>query len=211
MIQEQDAFFDRVYWSLALKNATAMNIETPLGVAVVFDSITHGSWGLIRDRTTNQFGNLASIGEKAWIKNYIAVRRSWLANHRIQILRLTVYRMDAFKKLVEANNWDLSLPFNVRGLVIDEDTLAPTIPSNGISQTQTRLLSLSSPLMTGADVREVQQALIAKGFSLGDSGADGIFGPVTDAAVKAFQQQQNLRVDGIVGLATRSALGIEID
>lgn len=209
MVQEQNAFFDRVYWTPALNSAAAINIQTTLGIAVVFDSITHGSWGLMRDRTTNQFGNPSSIGEKTWIKHYIDVRRNWLANHSIQILHLTVYRMDAFKKIIQTGNWDLTLPCTVRGLVIDEDTLSPTIPSPGIPQT--RLLSLTRPPMTGADVREVQQALMAKGFNLGDDGADGIFGPATDAAVRAFQQQQNLRVDGIIGRATRSALGLDID
>jgi chitosanase len=209
MIREQDAFFDRVYWTPALNSAGAIGIQTPLGIAVVFDSITHGSWGLIRDRTTNKFGNPANIGEREWIKIYVDVRRDWLANHSIQILHLTVYRMDAFKKIIQANNWNLDLPFNVRGLVIDEDTLTPTIPFSGIPAP--RLLSLTRPPMTGADVREVQQALIAKGFNLGESGADGIFGPATDAAVRAFQQRQNLRVDGIVGRATRSALGLDFD
>ena len=209
MIQEQDAFFDRVYWTPALNSATAINIQTALGIAVVFDSITHGSWGLIRDRTTNKFGNISSIGEKNWIKNYVNVRRDWLANHSIQILHLTVYRMDAFKKVIQADNWELNLPFTVRGLVIDEDTMTPTISSPGIPAS--RLLSLTSPPMTGADVREVQQALIAKGFNLGESGADGIFGPATDAAVRVFQERQNLRVDGIVGRSTRSALGLDID
>jgi chitosanase len=90
MIQEQDAFFDRVYWTPALNSATAINIQTVLGIAVVFDSITHGSWRLIRDRTTNKFGNISSIGEKNWIKNYVNIRRNWLANHTIQILHLTV-------------------------------------------------------------------------------------------------------------------------
>lgn len=209
MIQEQDAFFDRVYWSPALNSAAAINIQTPLGNAIVFDSITHGSWGLIRDRTTNKFGKPSNIGEKKWIENYVNVRRDWLANHSIQILHLTVYRMDAFKKVIQADNWDLNLPFTVRTLVIDEDTMTPTISSPGIPAS--RLLSLTSPPMTGADVREVQQALIAKGFNLGESGADGIFGPATDAAVRVFQQRQNLRVDGIVGRATRSALGLDID
>ncbi len=209
MIREQNAFFDRVYWVPALNSAAAINVQTALGIAVVFDSITHGSWGLMRDRTTARFGSPSAIGEKAWIKRYVDVRREWLANHSIQILHLTVYRMDAFKKIIQTDNWDLNLPFTARTLVIDEDTLTPTIVPPPFSEP--RLLFLTSPLMTGADVREVQQALIDKGLNVGDDGADGIFGPATNAAVRAFQNRMNLVVDGIVGRATRSALGLDIN
>ena len=206
MVQEQDAFFDRVYWNPAVNIATAMNIQTVLGVAVVFDSVTHGSWGLIRNRTNNQFDSLSSIGERNWIKNYLDVRRSWLANHSVPILHLTVYRMDALKKITQSGNWDLALPFTVRGLVIDEDSLSPIITSPTTSQP--RLLFLTRPPMSGADVRIVQQALILEGFTLD---ADSIFGPITDATIRAFQQQRNLRVDGIVGRATLSELRLDID
>ena len=65
--------------------------------------------------------------------------------------------------------------------------------------------------MTGADVREVQRALFEKGLDLGEDGVDGIFDPATDVAVKSFQQQKSLRVDGIVGGATRAALELDND
>lgn len=70
---------------------------------------------------------------------------------------------------------------------------------------QERLLFLTRPFMRGEDVRAVQEALIQRGF---DIDADGIFGPLTDAAVTAFQASQGLTVDGVVGSQTRQALGL---
>ncbi len=69
-----------------------------------------------------------------------------------------------------------------------------------------RSLRLKSTRMTGDDVREAQMLLIAHGFDVGSSGADGIFGPATDAAVRAFQSAKNLEVDGIIGAKTWAAL-----
>jgi peptidoglycan hydrolase-like protein with peptidoglycan-binding domain len=39
-----------------------------------------------------------------------------------------------------------------------------------------------------------------------DLDVDGIFGPKTEAAVRAFQQNENLSVDGIVGKQTWTTL-----
>jgi peptidoglycan hydrolase-like protein with peptidoglycan-binding domain len=73
-----------------------------------------------------------------------------------------------------------------------------------------RELAFRLPMMTGDDVRRVQQALVRAGV-LTASGADGIFGPGTREAVVAFQRQMAARnpaitVDGIVGRDTWSAL-----
>lgn len=59
---------------------------------------------------------------------------------------------------------------------------------------------------TGDEVKRVQTALIAKGYSCGDSGVDGSFGPDTDAAVRKFQTDRGMEIDGIVGPMTQTAL-----
>jgi peptidoglycan hydrolase-like protein with peptidoglycan-binding domain len=56
-------------------------------------------------------------------------------------------------------------------------------------------------------VKTLQYLLSARGHTVG---VDGIFGPNTDAAVRAFQQQRGLAVDGIVGPNTWSALIVTV-
>jgi hypothetical protein len=53
---------------------------------------------------------------------------------------------------------------------------------------------------SGEDVRKVQEALIRRGFLVPPS--TGNFATKTDAAVRKFQQQKGLKVDGVVGPAT---------
>ncbi|KYC36829.1 hypothetical protein WA1_45005 [Scytonema hofmannii PCC 7110] len=59
---------------------------------------------------------------------------------------------------------------------------------------------------TGEAVRFLQQLLIVFG-KLSNSDFDAIFGSNTENAVKEFQREQNLTVDGKVGPQTWAALG----
>lgn len=52
--------------------------------------------------------------------------------------------------------------------------------------------------------KDVQAALVALGYTIGP--IDGIFGPKTVGAVRAFQIVHHLTVDGLVGPRTRAAL-----
>jgi len=68
-----------------------------------------------------------------------------------------------------------------------------------------RLLKLTSPLMQGEDVRQVQTALNKAGFNLV---VDGFFGKGSEQVIRLFQQQKQLTMDGQVGTSTRKALGL---
>jgi len=58
---------------------------------------------------------------------------------------------------------------------------------------------------TGPNVRWAQYLLVRRTMS--DNQIDGIFGPVTKAAVEEFQAQVGITVDGIVGPVTWGKLG----
>jgi len=54
----------------------------------------------------------------------------------------------------------------------------------------------------GEDVKKLQKVLNARGCSPHPIVTDGVFGPTTQAAVKTFQRQSKLPVDGVVGSKT---------
>ena len=83
----------------------------------------------------------------------------------------------------------------VAGVAANQGSAHPRAASEKASQTDHRLLKLGS---RGADVKRVQRTLRIP--------ADGIFGPQTRRAVRAFQARHGLVVDGIVGPQTRAAL-----
>jgi N-acetylmuramoyl-L-alanine amidase len=64
------------------------------------------------------------------------------------------------------------------------------------------------PMMISLKVGKIQKALTAAGFDT--NGIDNIFGTDTLSAVEAFQQANNLVVDGEVGNDTAKALGIKL-
>lgn len=68
------------------------------------------------------------------------------------------------------------------------------------------ILRLTRPMQRGALVQRVQIALLKAGHHPGVP--DGIYGPRTQAAVIAYQQQEGLLVDGEVGPQTFRDLGV---
>jgi len=203
----QDRFFDRVYWLPSASAADKLKIASALGCAVVYDGFVHGSWAKMRDRTNAALQAATNPSADAWIEHYVEERRQWLAASANALLRKTVYRMETFQTLIAGAHWDLDLPLKVRGVEVTEASLLAhvTVRASAHDIDFERTLRLEQPRMRGTDVEALQKALSGKSFRVD---ADGIFGQETADAVMRFQKRQELTVDGIVGPATRSALGL---
>ena len=70
--------------------------------------------------------------------------------------------------------------------------------------TATRTLHVTSPLTRGPDVLDIQRHLDRLGYAVG--ALDGAYGVATASAVRAFQRDHGLEVDGVVGPKTSRAL-----
>ncbi|WP_132995773.1 peptidoglycan-binding protein [Sporanaerobacter acetigenes] len=64
----------------------------------------------------------------------------------------------------------------------------------------------SSTSTKSADIKKAQQKLNELGYNCGK--ADGVMGTNTKAAIKKFQKNKGLAVDGVLGPKTKKALGI---
>lgn len=63
-----------------------------------------------------------------------------------------------------------------------------------------RLLKYNNPILKGEDIKLVQERLNKLGFDAGIE--DGVYGKITEFAVRRFQRAKGLTVDGIVGQNT---------
>ena len=100
---------------------------------------------------------------------------------------------------VDGRRWDVAmlLPLVEYGQL---PTPATVRPPSGI------VLRLMSAPMHGAMIQGLQTALKKAGFDPGD--VDGVFGPHTEAAVRAFQLAHRLVPDGEAGRLTLRKLGL---
>jgi peptidoglycan hydrolase-like protein with peptidoglycan-binding domain len=88
--------------------------------------------------------------------------------------------------------------------VVDDATVNALAQGRTVSAGPTGMVGLKSGAL-GDSVKALQQALVNAGVNL-RGGADGIFGPATAQALKAFQQSQGLNPSGVVDDATLAAL-----
>ncbi|MFS0560151.1 N-acetylmuramoyl-L-alanine amidase [Terribacillus sp. 179-K 1B1 HS] len=79
----------------------------------------------------------------------------------------------------------------------------PTKTATAVASNPEKVLRKGS---RGEAVKDLQEKLIAKGFSLPKYGTDGHYGDETVAAVKSLQKAAGITVDGIYGPASAKAL-----
>lgn len=86
---------------------------------------------------------------------------------------------------------------------------ASLVNSEGIDEANEKLYELEENLQRGSrgeEVKKMQEMLIALGYDLDKYGADGIFGPETQAALKEFERDTGIAIDGVYDAAEARSL-----
>jgi len=91
-------------------------------------------------------------------------------------------------------------------ITIPDRSGGTTIPQTTTSKANTSTKSYLQKGDKGNAVKEMQTMLIACGYSCGSCGADGDFGNGTLSALKSFQSDQKLSVDGLYGSKSKATL-----
>ena len=117
---------------------------------------------------------------------------------------------EGYKRGIASNHGDVAHWFPKYGKSMDTfraDVKAllggPVTVSSSVVKVELSTLRKGSE---GDQVKAVQRMLYALGYDLGSAKVDGDFGSKTDAAVRAYQKNKGLTVDGIVGQQTWSKL-----
>lgn len=93
--------------------------------------------------------------------------------------------------------------FNIKTRDYCDDEVWNTLVNESYSLGD-RTLYLRMPNFSGADCKQLQKILGTLGFSVGVE--DGVFGALTESALRHFQQNLGLPSDGIVGAYTYQAI-----
>jgi len=133
MRQAQDETAEQLYLQPAIDICASMGFTQPLSLAVVYDSLNHGSWERIRDEVpfsvTPNGADLTQ--ERLWITTYVRKRDAWLAS--VKRLTVTRYRTQFFLAQIAVSNWELKLPVRVHGVLLTyadlmNSTVGPAVP-----------------------------------------------------------------------------------
>ncbi|MDP5337287.1 MAG: peptidoglycan-binding protein [Nodularia sp. (in: cyanobacteria)] len=109
--------------------------------------------------------------------------------------------LDQITKKHLSPGW-LTLAKNDNGLILSDSSINIAARSPRFTGPPLPTLRFGN---SGTSVRILQRLLVANGYAIR---VDGAFGPLTETAVKAFQNQRSVGVDGVVGPVTWQILSI---
>ena len=225
MHRVQDDFFRTVFLVPAMAAAARHGLTAALSQLAVYDNMMQGPWPHMLEQTLAAIGPVSvRYPEHAWVAEYIKLRQEFLSKGKAP-LPLSVYRTEALTELVEAGNWDLDLPFKVRGYTLTAESLAQPTPlpspriycqpgpstppeeqgssSSAAPGDEYATLEPAIPYPRNEAVRALQTALNAHGIA---APSDGIFGPYTQVLLQQFQQKQGLIPSAVADSETWTAL-----
>jgi hypothetical protein len=102
-------------------------VKTPLGLAIVYDTYAQGGWQVVSDSTRADHGRVGeSVDEVTWLATFLDEREEWLnliadrfeAKGKLEnaeALRISLFRVDELRELLNAGNFNLTGIFTVRG------------------------------------------------------------------------------------------------
>jgi chitosanase len=119
---------ERLYLAPAVAACAGSGFVEPLSLAVVYDSINHGSYEKIRDKVP------AGLPERQWIAAYVRVRDEWLRS--VPRLKKTAYRTAFFAGEIRRENWRLEPTLNVNGFRLTKDILEDLAAASGLNTSE---------------------------------------------------------------------------
>lgn len=171
------------------------------GANGVPDTNANGMIGKCKDVSTD-FSTI-EIGEGLWLEGHwgvyvgdgLAVECTGRWENGVQITSV----------------WNLGKKSGYNGRYWTKHGKLPWIAYSGeADQVEPEVIELGSRTIKrgtqGSDVRELQEALLKLGYALPKFGADGDCGSETVAAIRLFQEEQGLEVDGKFGPASLAEL-----
>lgn len=167
LAQESAAF--EMFLLPAIEICERMGFRAALSLAVVHDSIVHGSWERIRDRVSLKRDTVVAPAdyEKAWISEYVRRRGEWLRS--IPRLQSTIYRIEFFQRQIEQNNWALNLPVMVNGIPLTDELVRERAVDAGCLETES------------AELRDSRKAASVNPDALVEKPQDASAQPTSDA------------------------------
>lgn len=178
----------------AFQNAKGITVDGIVGEAT-WAKLTEGETTQPQPKPEAKPDTGASVTRILKLVDGSAVRniQKALQKHGYQVAVDGLFGTDSYRAVKEFQK--------SKGLTVDGKVGANTAKALGID-TPSQIITL----MQGEDVRAVQNALNASGYSAGS--ADALYGTSTFQAVKALQKAKGITVDGIVGKDTAKVLGL---